>query len=348
MNILSIDGGVSASLHARVLRQIEQAQPGFLRATDLFAGTSDGAFAALHLASRSSDTPAESARALDSCVEMLHEILAIFRVTPAAALRVVTGRSPRALAGAMRAVLESHFGGETLGDLAERGRKVAVVSIHRKTWKRKVFKSFDFESDADRRRTLVDVALSSAAFPVVLAEHRSDADGEAYLDGALLANNPTLVAVRAAMDHLAAEGDGGKGGRDLLGQLAVLSFGATESLGEKAHDAPGIGLLDRLPRALDRLGFAGWTQLLARPLYFPDFMIQSSVDVIDVQCRELLESRYRRIRPPIPELDYILSVFASRDWLRERLNREAAGRSGAQAEDLQWVRERWLAASVTP
>lgn len=345
MNILSIDGGVSASLHARVLRQIEGAQPGFLGATDLFAGTSDGAFAALLLASRKGDTPGESARALDSCVEMLHEILAIFRVSPAAALRVVTGRSPRALAAAMRSVLESYFGGETLGDLAERRRKVAVVSIHRKTWKRKVFKSFDFESDTERRRTLVDVALSSAAFPVVLAEHRSEADGEAYLDGALLANNPTLVAVRAAMDHLATEGgseSGSEGGRDLLKELSVLSFGATEGLGEKGGEGGGGGLLDKLPRVLDRLGFAGWTQLLARPLYFPDFMIQSSVDVIDVQCRALLESRYRRIRPAIPELDYILSVFASRDWLRGRLDREAEGRFGAKAGDLEWVRECWI------
>ncbi|MEO5726220.1 MAG: hypothetical protein ABI134_36510, partial [Byssovorax sp.] len=91
MNILSIDGGVSASLHARVLRQIEEARPGFLAATDLFAGTSDGAFAALYLASRQSagGGAAESARALGECVEMLHEILAIFRVSPGAALRVV-------------------------------------------------------------------------------------------------------------------------------------------------------------------------------------------------------------------------------------------------------------------
>ncbi|MEP7125271.1 MAG: patatin-like phospholipase family protein [Byssovorax sp.] len=340
MNILSIDGGVSASLHARVLRQIEEARPGFLAATDLFAGTSDGAFAALYLASRPSGTPADSARALGDCVEMLHEILAIFRVSPSAALRVVTGRSPRALADAMRATLERHLGGETLGDLAERGRKVAVVSIRRKTWKRKVFKSFDFESDAERRRTLVDVALSSAAFPVVLAEHRSEVDGEAYLDGALLANNPTLVAVRAAMDHLALEG---ASGRDLLKELAVLSFGATEAQGDKSGEGPGRGLLERLPRALDRLGFAGWTQLLARPLYFPDFMIQSSVDVIDVQCRALLEDRYRRIRPAIPELDYILSVFASRDWLRGRLDRGAQGEFGAKPADLGWVSDHWLA-----
>jgi hypothetical protein len=348
LNILSIDGGVSASLHARVLRQIEEARPGFLAATDLFAGTSDGAFAALYLASRRSGASAENARSLGECVEMLHEILAIFRVSPGAALRVVTGRSPRALASAMRAVLERHFGGETLGDLAERGRKVAVVSIHKKTWKRKVFKSFDFVSDAERRRTLVDVALASAAFPVVLAEHRSEVDGEAYLDGALLANNPTLVAVRAAMDHLAPDGGRGAGGRDLLRELAVLSFGATEGLGDEGGEGAGGGLLEKLPRALDRLGFAGWTQLLARPLYFPDFMIQSSVDVIDVQCRALLEDRYRRIRPAIPELDYILSVFASRDWLRERLDREATGRFGAKAGDLGWVRDHWLAAPAPP
>jgi hypothetical protein len=339
LNILSIDGGVSASLHARVLRQIEAIYPGFLAATDLFAGTSDGAFAALYLASRRGDGAVDSARVLGECVEMLHEILAIFRITPGAALRMVTGRSPRALASAMRAVLLRHFGGETLGDLAERGRKVAVVSIHKSTWKRKVFKSFDFESDAERRRTLVDVALSSAAFPVVLAEHRSEIDGEAYLDGALLANNPTLVAVRAAMDHQARSASGE---RDLLRALAVLSLGATEGLGEKGREGPGGGLLDRLPRALDRLGFAGWTQLLARPLYFPDFMIQSSVDVIDVQCASLLEDRYHRIRPAIPELDYILSVFASRDWLRNKLDEESTGRLRPGARDLAWVRDHWL------
>jgi hypothetical protein len=339
LNLLSIDGGVSASLHARVLRQIEEARPGFLGATDLFAGTSDGAFAALYLASRQSGVSAENARSLGECVEMLHEILAIFRVSAGAALRVVTGRSPRALTAAMRSVLERHLGDETLGDLADRGRKVAVVSIHKKTWKRKVFKSFDFDADAERRHTLVDVALAGAAFPVVLAEHRSAVDGEAYLDGALLANNPTLVAVRAAMDH---EAKSGAGGRDLLSKLAVLSLGATEGLGEKGREGPGGGLLERLPRALDRLGFSGWTQLLARPLYFPDFMIQSSVDVIDVQCAELLQDRYHRIRPSIPELDYILSVFASRDWLRERLDRESTGRFRPKQSDLVWVRDHWL------
>lgn len=339
MNILSIDGGVSASLHARVLRQIEDAEPGFLAKTSLFAGTSDGAFAALYLASRQSELHEANARALGECVEMLHEILALFRVSPGAALRLVTGRSPRALAAAMRAVLERHFGGETLGDLAERGRKALVVSIHKKTWKRRVFKSFDFESDAERRRTLVDVALSTAAFPVVLAEHRSELDGEAYLDGALLANNPALVAVRAAMDH---QRTSGSGERDLLRGLAVLSLGATEGLGEKGREGAGAGLLDRIPRALDRLGFSGWSQLLARPLYFPDFMIQSSVDVIDVQCASLLEDRYHRIRPSIPELDYILSVFASRDWLRDRFDRESTGRFRPGERDLAWIRGCWL------
>ena len=71
-------------------------------------------------------------------------------------------------------------------------------------------------------------------------------------------------------------------------------------------------------------------------------MIQSSVDVIDVQCASLLEDRYHRIRPSIPELDYILSVFASRDWLRNKLDQESTGRFRPGARDLDWVRDHWL------
>ncbi|MEY3013719.1 MAG: hypothetical protein RIT45_2454, partial [Pseudomonadota bacterium] len=54
--ILSFDGGPSTVDYLRQLRVIEHNRPGFLDRVDFFAGTSDGAWSALFLASRPAGT----------------------------------------------------------------------------------------------------------------------------------------------------------------------------------------------------------------------------------------------------------------------------------------------------
>lgn len=338
MKILSMDGGIAAALNLRLLRHLEAQRPGFLAGIDLLAGASDGALMSLFLASRLGPDHAGNLRAVTDCIDFFHEVLGVFQLTGKTALRFATGRGPRALAADLERVFERHLGRETLGGLAARGKRALVVAVDRQTWKRQTFKSFDLGPGADRGRTLVDLALSCSAFPVVLPAHRSEADGRAYLDGALITNNPALVAVREALAHLTAAGGGGG---DRLGEITLLSLGATES-SEHRGEGPRPGLLGWLPGTLDRLGFAGWTQLLSRALYLPDFLIQGSVDIIDLQCADLLGPRYRRVRPPIPELDYLASIALPPDRLRRRLDEEAARWLRPDLPELEWASARWL------
>ncbi|MCC6554358.1 MAG: patatin-like phospholipase family protein [Polyangiaceae bacterium] len=343
MNILSIDGGIAAALHLRLLRRIEEMRPGFLARVDLLAGTSDGALMALFLAERLGRDDAANLRAVGDCIDFFHEVLGVFRLTARTAVRFATGRGPSSLAAELERVFERHLGRETLGGLAARGRRVLAVAVDKATWRRRTFRSFDFEDPADRERTLVDLALACSAFPVVLPAHRSPVDGRAYLDGALITNNPSLVAVREALASMRARG-GGEG--DRLGEIVMLSLGGTER-SEHRGEAPR-GVLGWLPGALDRLGFSGWTQLLSRTVYLPDFMIQGSVDIIDLQCADLLGDRYRRVAPAIPEFDYLASIALPPERLRQRLDDEDRIRSRPTGADLDWVNERWLGADRAP
>ncbi|MFP2924556.1 hypothetical protein ACLESO_04945 [Pyxidicoccus sp. 3LG] len=126
-----------------------------------------------------------------------------------------------------------------------------------------------------------------------------------------------------------------------LERLRVLSLGATESSGARGA-GERQGLLSWLPQTLDRLGFAGWSQLLARHVYLPDFMLQGSVDIIDLQCADLLGPRYLRVRPELPELDYLASVALPPEVLRRRLDAAAAAWLRPELPELAWVDAQWL------
>jgi hypothetical protein len=339
LNILCLDGGVAALAHLRFLRHVEQQRPGFLERADLLAGTSDGALAALYLAPRVGAGQTGTLRALDGCIDFFHEVLGVFQLRPGTLARFALGRGRQALAARVREVFERHLGVETLGGLEQRGRKVMVLALERRTWKRRAFRSFDLETQAEREQSLVDLALACSAFPVVLPPHRNPADGREYLDAAPVTNNPALVALREALAHLRRHGGNGP---DAMERLRLLSLGATESSGAGSTDERQ-GLLSWLPETLDRLGFAGWSQLLARHVYLPDFMLQGSVDIIDLQCQDLLGLRYHRVRAALPELDYLASVALPPAILRRRLDALAARWLRPDLPALGWVDATWLA-----
>jgi len=295
------------------------------------------ALAALFLSARSGAEPGRDLRALDECIAFLEEVVSVFHLRARTLANFAMGRGPRTLAANLRSVFERHLGSRTLGDLHAEGKKLLVLAVDKQTWRRRTFRSFDFESDADRTRTLVDVALACTAFPVALPAHRSEADGREYLDGALVTNNPSLVAVREALAHLQA----GQEGHEGLDALTLLSLGGTESSAGRDSE-PRQGLLSWLPPTLDRFGFAGWSQLLTRFAYLPDFLIQGSVDIIDLQCADLLGPRYRRVRPSIPELDYFLSLALPPGYLKGRLDEAALRCSNSISEELAWLDTHWL------
>lgn len=328
MNILSLDGGVAITLHLRWLRHLELARPGFLSRVELFAGAADGGLAAILLAALRGSHE-ENLRAIDRSIEVFHEIGAILRPTSRRALAFAREGIRRSIAADFEQLFARSLGARLeLGDLERAGRKFVVPTYETSTWRRRVFRSFNIESDTERRRTLVDLALMCTATIPVLPPHRSPLDGQTYLDGAYITNNPTLIAVREACTYLQGLEPGRK---DLLGRLRLLSLGATE---RAVHpSAPERGLLKRLSGLID----PEWELLLARFLFLPDFLFQGSVDIIDLQCAELLGPQYHRVRAVIPELEWLVGLVLFPEKMRRQLDLEAERRFGTSLPELAWV-----------
>ncbi|WP_224365095.1 patatin-like phospholipase family protein [Hyalangium versicolor] len=332
MNILSFDGGISIVLALRLLRRVELLRPGFLSRVEFFSGISDGAVAALLLAARRG-TPAQNLRALDDCIDVFHEIGAILRPGPRRLWQYARGRGSRSIAEAFEQLFERYLGAQAhLGELDQQGRKFAVLAYEKSTWRRRVFRSFDFESEAERRRTLVDVALACTAAIPILPPHRSPLDGLEYVDGAYVTNNPALVAVQEACAHLERHGTAAG---DPLGQLKLLSLGTTVRSADPT--APGRGRLSGLPRWMDRLDRSGWSMLLGRALYLPDALFQGSVDTVDLQCAELLGARYHRVRCIIPEVEWLAGLILAPERMRSLLDEEAEKRFATVLPGLDWI-----------
>ena len=127
-----MDGGIATALNLRLLRHLESRRPGFLSRTELFAGPSDGALAAMFLASRMGPDSHQNLQALDDCIAFFHDVLAVFQLRARTLADFATGRGPGALAARMQDVFESHLGEETLEGLARRGRRVLVLAMDKR------------------------------------------------------------------------------------------------------------------------------------------------------------------------------------------------------------------------
>ena len=259
--ILSLDGGgIRGLFTATLLGRLLARRPKLVASADLIAGTSTGGILALGLAAGLE--PSQLARLYseqgakifdDSTWDEIRDL----------GRAIGADYDQRALG----AELVRQFGQATLGDLrkrvliptfdldapAKRGRP--------RMWKPKFFHNFP-GSDSDRREKVVDVALRTSAAPTYFPTYQG------YVDGGLVANNPSMAAVAQALDPRAA----GRG----IHELVVLSIGTgTEPMFIRG----------------DRLDW-GWAQW-ARPLV--TLMISGVEGVADFQCRQLLGRRYFRL-----------------------------------------------------
>jgi patatin-like phospholipase/acyl hydrolase len=266
-HILSLDGGgIRGVLTATLLERLEKAHPGFLSKVDLFAGTSTGGILALGLAAGLTPTGigqlyTESGRRVfaDSVWDDIHD------------LGKLTGAeySNEPLKQAIR----ERIGDITLGDLPKR---VLISSFDLdnepqtpgvlRTWKPKFFHNFPGnDSDADQK--LVDVALRTSAAPTYFPIYQG------YIDGGVVASNPSMCALAQALDAEA-------GGQNLR-QVTLLSI--------------GTGINSRFLTQQDAdWGLAQWAPHLV------SLMIEGSVGVVDYQCQQILGKRYLRIDPILP------------------------------------------------
>ena len=261
--ILALDGGgIKGLFTAELLGRIAEARPRLLERVNLIAGTSSGGILALGLAAGRS--PAELAELFRRHAAAIFDD-SIWDDVQDLGRAVGADYSLRGL----QRVLREEFGEATLGQLGTRvlvpafDLDAAPADGRPRMWKPKFFHNFP-GADSDRREPVVDVALRTSAAPTYFPAYQG------YIDGGVVANNPSVAALALALDRRA----GGCG----LREIVLLSLGA----GAEPKYIRG--------RSLNW----GWSQW-ARPLV--SLMIGGTTGVADFQCLQLLRERYFRLDP---------------------------------------------------
>jgi uncharacterized protein len=264
--ILSLDGGgIRGVLTASLLERLEDKQPGFLTMVDLFAGTSTGGILALALAS---GMTAEEVR--DIYVKLGNVVFAdtfLDNVRDLGNLRGAQyGTSP------LKKELQKVFGDRTLYDLP----KNVVISAFemdnqsdipgKRHWKPKFFHNFRCE-DSDGDEKVVDVALRTSAAPTYFPSYQR------YIDGGVIANNPSLCALAQALEPKAAN--------QKISNIRMLAVGTGYSPNYVEEENCDWGLLQWAPHLVS-------------------IMMEGAVGLAHYQSTQLLGDRYFRINPRLP------------------------------------------------
>jgi uncharacterized protein len=265
--ILSIDGGgIRGELVCVLLERLEAAHPGFLSKIDLFAGTSTGGILSAALAAGYSPADARQLYELKGKLVFADSLLDDLRDLGNAVGAQYSNDG-------LKDALVEQFGDMKLGDLP---KKVLISTFdldnnladpQKRTWKPKFFHNYPGPgSDSDEK--VVDVVVRTAAAPTYFPIYQG------YIDGGVVATNPSMCALAQALDA-------GTGGQK-LSKIALLSIGT-----------------GRFSRFLTtQSGDWGWTQW-ALPII--DIMLEGNGDVAHYQCSRVLGGRYHRIDPHLPE-----------------------------------------------
>jgi patatin-like phospholipase/acyl hydrolase len=270
--ILSCDGGgIRGLLTAVLLNRLLGAYPALLQdrpgTITLFAGTSTGGILALGLAAGL--TPAQIR---DLYVVNGKLIFDSSWTRDVVELGGISGSKYDNVN--LKQILQETFGAQKLKDLHSR---VLIASFNLdnqadttvRTWNPKFFHNFT-GPDSDGELLAVDVAMSTSAAPTYFPSYG------VYVDGGVIANNPSMAAIAQALD-----GRNQAGERATLGEIKLLSVGTGASLqfiSGQDHD----------------WGDAQWI----KPIL--NVMMDGSVGVADFECRQLLGDRYCRVEPIFP------------------------------------------------
>ncbi|HEU4478905.1 MAG TPA: patatin-like phospholipase family protein [Pyrinomonadaceae bacterium] len=183
--IMTFDGGgVKGSLMATLVKRISDKFPDLLQQVDLYAGTSTGSVVALTLASGFS---------ADTLVNFYSQDNLRSAFSPSR----FNWFRPKYSNSNFRSLLESHFpGNPTIGDLKKHNLVAPTFKLDspkKHDWC-PVF-THNFPGSHHLNELVVDVALRSAAAPTVFPSHQG------HIDGGMVANNPSTVAIAMALGH---------------------------------------------------------------------------------------------------------------------------------------------------
>lgn len=266
--ILSLDGGgIRGLLTAIILERLNLTNPGWLDRVDLLAGTSTGGIIALGLANGLTPTQ------LRNLYQMKGE--KIFDDSWLDDLKDIGG-----LTGAdydnknLKRELKKLFRDTRLKDL---NKKVLIPAfdldnekkdVKKRSWAPKFFHNF-IGPDSDGTSLVRNVALYTSAAPTYFPS----VDG--YVDGGVVANNPSVAALAQTQDSRAFRSP------PKLKDVVLLSISTGKSLvyiKGKRHD----------------WGYAHWGKSII------PIMMDGVTGVADYQCRQILKSKYCRIEPVFP------------------------------------------------
>ena len=341
--ILTFDGGPATPIYARSLERLEEVHPGFVQRADLFAGTSDGSFLSLFLASprRGDSLTIDSIR---DAVAFVDQGLGTFRFRVPNWLRLLTG-FPSAVSGrATEEWLRGEYADLTLGGMQ---RNVLCVTYRLRGKDRHsgpvLHNNFGAAVDpveGDHRRLgAVDVALRSGAFPVLMPIRAG------HVDGGVFANNPALCAVAAALDSGLAKS---------LDDIVLLSLGGDDDVG---------GILsgrNRPDRPRTSWGWLPWMFNPLSPGMLVDLIVSAEDTGVHYQCNQLLGgARYQRLAPPPPagimgDIIELMLGAGSRvkeqadrwveGWVSDTLpqDRYSGGERPSFAELTDWIGRCWM------
>lgn len=274
--ILSLDGGgIRGLLSIAILQELEKKAAGWLNEVDLIAGTSTGGIIAIALA---------HGMTLAQLRHLYYEKGPfIFEDSPWDNLRDLYGlRGAQYGTDNLRHELQRVLQETRLREL-KRKVLISAFDMHdpvQGTWKPKFFHNFEGpDSDGDELAYLVALYTSAAPtyFPWV----------NRYIDGGVVANNPSMAALSQTRDERNAPSNFRDGRRPILEEVRLLSVGT----GKVPQHVEGKN------RDWGYLQWVKWRD--QKPLI--DIALQGVAGVADYHCQQILgEERYRRVSPVLP------------------------------------------------
>jgi len=302
--IVSFDGGgIRGLLTTTILERLEAALPGWLDRAHLLAGTSTGGIVALGLAHG-----LEPAALSELYYEHGPDIFDDSWLDNLFDLGQVWGAdySNRNLRRELRRIF---------GDTLLRGLKKNVLisafdldNEHpdptRRSWKPKFFHNYAGD-DTDGGAPAYKVALYTSAAPTYFPSV------EGYIDGGVVANNPSLAALAQTQDKRVEIPE-----RPKIEEIILLSMGT------------GV-VLYRIEGNRHDWGYAQW----AKPII--NVMMDGGMGVADYQCRQILGQRYHRLSP-------LLEMAISLDEWQKRDELVRVGRETDLSETIAWLEQHWL------
>jgi patatin-like phospholipase/acyl hydrolase len=308
--ILAMDGGNglnTALLLNEISSQLTDERQDFLEGVKLFAGTSAGAINSLFFAKHR---------------RQRHALSDIFKYQQNIYLDILDSENPFNLLGAFAGFnalastnLVRRFYIEYFGEklsLHDLHHKVLVVTFvldnqqpppHRR-WEPRIFTNLPDSQNA--QELVVDVLMRSSALPIAYPIFQSiTGQGPAYIDGAVVANNPAMFALVHALEHAD------------LDDIMILSVGTGRNvIGNADFVAPTFkdGIAD--------WGYQQWLLDSADPLLLVDMLIQGGEESVSFECSQLLGNNHYRLnvdlqhgRVAINEPKIEAQVKAAVDWL---------------------------------